>query len=156
MRRQKTKTGPENLLAAKRKLEVIRLRRQGLTLREIGGKIGVSPARVHMILKDELSAINGECRESAEEERNLELGRLDDLHKALWKTIFEGTPEPELKIKAIIAMLKVMERRARLLGLDAPVKAAVAMAPGWEAPTPERLAEIRRTVYGVGSDPQGD
>jgi len=25
-----------------------------------------------------------------------------------------------------------------------------------EAPTPERLAEIRRLVYGVENDPQGD
>jgi len=46
--------------------------------------------------------------------RALELLRLDELLNALWDTAIAGD------LKAVDRVLKVMERRAKLLGLDAP------------------------------------
>jgi predicted transcriptional regulator len=149
-------TGRSTVFTAERRRRAVELRKQGLTLEQIGQRLGVSGVMAHRYIKDSLATLQAQTQDITATERRLELSRLDALHRDLWKTIFEGNSEPELKIKAILAMLKIMERRARLLGLDAPVKAAVAMAPGWEAPTPERLAEVRRLVYGVGPDSEGD
>jgi hypothetical protein len=50
------------------------------------------------------------------EARTVELARLDRLHKAVWQRAISGD------IPAIETVLRLMERRARLLGLDAPVR----------------------------------
>jgi uncharacterized protein YicC (UPF0701 family) len=44
----------------------------------------------------------------------MELDRLDRLQRAAWATAMQGNP------KAILSILKIMERRAKLIGLDAP------------------------------------
>lgn len=51
-----------------------------------------------------------------EEARTAELARLDRLHKAVWTRATQG------ELPAIETALKIMARRARLLGLDQPVR----------------------------------
>ena len=53
--------------------------------------------------------------ERAEEVRDLELQRLDEMTAGLWPQIQAGSPP------AVTAAIRVSERRARLLGLDEPV-----------------------------------
>ena len=48
--------------------------------------------------------------------RDMELERCDSMMAGLWEKINKGDPY------AVIAAIKVMERRSRLLGLDAPTK----------------------------------
>ena len=59
--------------------------------------------------------------ESAEDLRTLEAARLDALQSAVWQLAIDGD------IKATTAVLRIMERRARLLGLDVPSKQQVEM-----------------------------
>jgi hypothetical protein len=48
--------------------------------------------------------------------RNIELQRLQDMHKALWFDALSGDRE------AVVTVLRLMERRAKLLGLDSAAK----------------------------------
>ena len=54
--------------------------------------------------------------ESVEEIRQLELMRLDELHRSIWENALLG------HLPSISSVLKIMERRAKLLGLDEPNK----------------------------------
>src|SRR5262249_7331072 len=67
------------------------------------------------VVLDELAA---EGLHAAGQVRALELSRLDELHRALWPLGLRGD------LQAIDRLLKIAERRARLLGLDAPTKGA--------------------------------
>lgn len=57
-----------------------------------------------------------EQRVGLAELRELEVQRLDRLQRGLWSEAVSGNP------KAIDAVLRIIDRRAKLLGLDAPVK----------------------------------
>ena len=63
-----------------------------------------------------LAEINRQVSESADELRTLEACRLNELLNALWVRAIGGDE------KAIDRVLRIMERRARLLGLDAPTR----------------------------------
>jgi hypothetical protein len=55
-------------------------------------------------------------RESVEELRTVDLMRLDRLQAAVWTKALGGDP------RVVETVLKILERRAKLLGLDAVVK----------------------------------
>jgi hypothetical protein len=94
--------------------ECVRLRRSGLTLDEIAIRVGYSsPASVHYALKRINERIS---REDVEEIRNLESERLDLLQAANWDNAMQGD------VPAGALVLRVMERRAKLLGLDMPIR----------------------------------
>ena len=65
------------------------------------------------------SALKRTLQEPADELRTLELARLDDMAKAIAPHVAAGN------LTAIDRNLKIMERRARLVGLDAPAKTDV-------------------------------
>ncbi|HKJ76511.1 MAG TPA: hypothetical protein VKA64_04830, partial [Gammaproteobacteria bacterium] len=63
-----------------------------------------------------LAEINAKTAEDAEEVKRLELERLDRMLLSLWPKVTNGDPQ------AVEKALKVSERRARLLGIDAPTR----------------------------------
>ena len=58
-------------------------------------------------------------QEAADELRQLECSRLDALQQAWWHRALSG------QVKATQLLIKIMERRAKLLGLDAPARVNV-------------------------------
>ena len=72
--------------------------------------------------------------------RMLELRRLDAMLERVWVLTETGSP------KAIETVLKIMKRRARLMGLDAPhehkVETRNAYDIDWEALTDRQLERI--------------
>lgn len=54
--------------------------------------------------------------EHADEFRTVENAKLDKLHNSYWQAALDGD------IKSAAVVLRIMERRAKLLGLDRPVK----------------------------------
>ena len=60
------------------------------------------------------SALLETIKEPSNALRALEIERLDKLHGALWPVAMKGD------LAAVASILKIAERRARLLGLDAP------------------------------------
>lgn len=153
MRRQANKTGPENLVAAERKREALDLRRQGLTYSAIGERLNISHVMAHKYVKGELDAINSASHELAAMSLEMELQRLDAIHVSLWRTVFPhgdnefSQPLDDNQLRAIDRLLKIQERRAKLLGLDAQTKPAPALLES-EGLTPESLMEVRKAVYG--------
>jgi len=115
---------PRTEIAAERRVQSLELRKRGLSYRAIGRELGISEAQahrdVHKVL-DEFAALE---RESGEKIRRIELMRLDAMVKGLWDGIERGDPS------SVTSALRVSERRARLLGLDAPTKSEVTGADG--------------------------
>jgi len=90
------------------------LRLAGNTYSEIATTAGYSSASsAHRAVKAELDALP---RENAEAVRTMELARLDAMLSALDDKIEAGDT------KAIGTALRIMDRRAKYLGLDGPIK----------------------------------
>ncbi|HUO54841.1 MAG TPA: hypothetical protein VMU18_08880 [Rhodoblastus sp.] len=103
---------------------ILNMRLHGLTFHEIARQLPevgfrrVSVSRVHAIVAKSLRS----CRDQpARELRQLELLRLDQLQAAHYKAAMGGDAA------AISRVLSIMDRRARLLGLDAGPEAAVSL-----------------------------
>lgn len=113
-------TGVRNLSALDRQMQALDLRKSGASFAQIAQALGyATPSGAH---KAVMSAIKKTLREPAEEVRTLELERLDRLQMAAWTKAIKGD------LRAIDAVLRIMKRRAELLGLDAPARINVEMA----------------------------
>jgi len=110
--------------AAERRVRSFDLRKAGASYRAIGRALGISECQAHRDVHVTLDALANEERESAQHIRELELERLDSMLRALWPAVTRGDTS------SISTALRVAERRARLLGLDAPVKQEVTGANG--------------------------
>lgn len=107
-----------------RDLAILNMRLHGLTFHEIARKLPeagfqrVSVSRVYAIVAKNLRS----CREQpARELRQLELLRLDQLQAAHYKAAMGGDAT------AIARVLSIMDRRAKLLGLDAGAEATASL-----------------------------
>lgn len=102
---------PETL---EKELRVVQLRRLGLTFDMIATEVGyANPSGAYKAFRRGVKEI---VVEDIQEIRTVELERLDLAQRAIMAAVAQG------RIPAINTMLRLMERRARLLGLDAPVK----------------------------------
>ena len=110
---------PESVESQKRELEALELREAGLNFRQIGQRLGVSHTWAHKLVKAAMDRIALEVDERAEAVRQLELTRLDRMQLVLWAKASSGS------VAHVDRMLRIMERRARLLGLDAPTKSHI-------------------------------
>lgn len=116
--------------ATEKQAKALELRKAGWTYEAIASAVGYSGntgAR-----KAVESALKKTIQEPADEVRRLEIERLDTLLRGLWDAAIDG------KLFAVDRALRIMERRAALLGLDAPAKQDVTILIKREA---ERLAE---------------
>ena len=100
--------------AAERRVWSLDLRKKGYSYREIGRELGISEAQAHRDVHRMLDHLCEIERDTAEKIRRMEIMRLDSMLRGLWTSVEDGDPQ------AVTASLKVSERRAKLLGLDAP------------------------------------
>jgi len=101
---------------AARRVTIFDLRRGGASLRMIAQRVGVSHETVAKDLAAVLKELNKASLSSADELREMELARLDMAALAIQKSVSAG------HLGAIDRWLRIMERRAKLLGLDKPTK----------------------------------
>lgn len=99
---------------AERENIVFEMRKGGATFEKIGAALGVSTQRAHQLFERKLLEVRTQTSQNAEQLRALEMQRLDDLQSFLWDKAKKGNAT------AIDRVLKIMERRAKLEGLDAP------------------------------------
>ena len=135
----KGKSNPEVFEKEKKVLE---LRRGGLTFDLIADRLGYANASgaqkayeraCSRIVYDDVVAL-----------RNAEMDRLDIAQAAIWNEVLQGT------VSAVMALIKIMERRARLLGLDVPVKTQLEVTH-YDRDTID--AEVARLVAILDSQP---
>lgn len=102
---------PRKPTAARRErmAEALKLRQAGANYRTIGERLGISHTQAANDVADALREVT---REAAEDVRDLELARLDDLF------LIAYTKAKTSDMRAVDTALKVMERRAKYLGLD--------------------------------------
>lgn len=107
--------------------DAVALRLVGLTYRDIGARLGISVSSAYNRVKRELDRVNEKSSEDALALRRLEIERLDRMWARLWPRAFREAPGV---YKAMDGLLSIMERRAKLLGLDAPACHEVSASGG--------------------------
>ncbi|MEU0157945.1 hypothetical protein ABZ154_03630 [Streptomyces sp. NPDC006261] len=146
-----------SLTTAQRDAHAAELRAKGWTYRRIAAELGWKQGAdaynaVQRVLKETV-------REAGEDVRTLELERLDRLEAAANEvlerehvTVSNGRvvslnemplPDDGPVLAAIDRLLKIQERRAKLLGLDAPTKQNISISP-------ERAAALEQLVEELG------
>jgi transposase-like protein len=111
---------------AERDARMFKMRQAGVSVSDIARRFGISPSSVHTAIQRQLQKLNQEALMAYPDILRMELERLDNLQAAIWPLtqhrkvkMDDGTEiqvEPDLK--AIQQVLLIMDRRAKLLGMD--------------------------------------
>jgi len=143
----RSKVKPETL---EKERKVLEYRRGGLTFDLIAERLGYASASgAH---KAYLSACNRIVYEDVVEVRKSEMDRLDIAQAAIWGDLTDTqNVDANTRARLVMALMKIMERRARLLGLDMPTKAQVEVSI-YDRDTID--AEVQRLVAILNSQPQ--
>lgn len=133
---RESKTSPRRLRTAERRAQALKLRAAGMKYPDIAAQLGYASRGA--AAQDVQRALLENVGEPAAELRALEVERLDMLWQTAMRVLagkhptvsngrvvmIDGTPVPDVGpvLAAIDRLLKIQERRARLLGLDSPTK----------------------------------
>jgi len=111
---------------AERDVRIFKMRQAGVAVHEIARRMNMSSQSVNQAIRRQLEKLNREALMAYPEVLRMELERLDALQQALWPLtqhrkvkLDDGTEmsvEPD--VKAIQQVLAIMDRRAKLLGMD--------------------------------------
>jgi len=104
--------------AADRRSRVYAMKLGGLSFHEIGEKLNVSKQAAYAAFWQVMREVNALTNGNAAEARKLEVERCDALLAGLWERARLGSHD------AANACVRILDRRARYLGLDAPIKTA--------------------------------
>ena len=136
---------------AERDLRIFKMRQAGIPIAEIARRFNVGSTTVSASIRRQLGKLNQEALLAYPEVLQMELERLDALQSAIWpmtqhrkQRLDDGTEvsiEPD--IKAVSTVLSILDRRAKLLGMEqtnvnvqmdvrdtSPIRAILAGAPG--------------------------
>jgi len=113
-----SKTSARVTKAEELRQAALSLRRGGATFAGIATTLNIPKSTAHKAVSTAIATLREENRELALELMTLEANRLDAMQMGIWPDAVSGD------IPSIHAVLKIMERRAKLLGLDAPTKVA--------------------------------
>ena len=117
-----TRTTPRTLAERDKAAQALALRKTGATYEQIAAHLGYSSRQ--SANRAVLRLLAAHEAENVADLRTLENMRLDDLLFAVYKAALGGD------LGAIDRALRIMERRAKLLGLDAPVKQEISGTDG--------------------------
>lgn len=111
---------------AERDSRMLKMRQAGMNIADIAKRFGISTAAAEKAIHRQLEKLNRESMLAYPEVLRMELERLDSLQASIWPLtqhrkirLDDGTEaqvEPDLK--AIQQVLLIMDRRAKLLGMD--------------------------------------
>jgi len=140
MNRGESKHSPRRIESIENQAKALEYRKMGLSYAQIADKLGMNSPQAAWNCVD--SAMSRVVRESAEQVRGLELERLDAMFIPVYGNALRGD------LMAMTGALAIMNRRARLLGLDAPVKQAQTTVAGDDAPA------MTPTILMIGGVPE--
>jgi hypothetical protein len=156
-----------------RDAQAVVLRARGIPHRQIAKQLGWnSPASAVNAIN---RALQDTYREKLDDARRIEEDKLDDLTRIVWREISRphfvastttgkvvvhpGTGEPmadsEAVLRGVDRLIKIAERRAKLRGLDAPVRAKVEVHDGLDAEIEHLVAELAAPGSGGETSPPG-
>ncbi len=110
------KAAADEIAIAQQRLEAIEMRSSGYTFQQIGQRLVPprSTAYAFKLFNDAMDELRAETLERAEQVRSTELLRLDAMMIEPFKAAQKGN------LQSIATVLKIMERRAALVGADVP------------------------------------
>ena len=141
-KRVRNATRADALAARVRADQALALRLEGRSFREIGAALHCDGATAYRDIARALDELCADNKESAKAMRDLEAQRLDAIFAALWPRVLAG------ELPATDRVLSVMARRARMYGLDEPVRITATPPDGgaFEFRLPENWGHIQRPV----------
>jgi orotate phosphoribosyltransferase-like protein len=111
----------------------LHLRRGGLTFDEIAAELAIDVKKARRLCSDAMEDARAQVAETAKELQALEVSRLDSMLNSIWDSAMRGN------LAVIDRVIKIMERRAKMLGLDAQERL--------DSLTPEEIAmEAQRAI----------
>jgi len=144
------KTSAAKVRSMERQVKALELRRSGMSYHEIAAALGIGKSQAQRYVQAGLASAREQVAAEASDLRAEEVSRLDGMLRGLWPDARKG------HLGAVEKVLKIMERRAKLLGLDAPVR----LAHGGDGDAPpiksENIhamsdADLERIAAGSGS-----
>jgi hypothetical protein len=121
--RRSAKAAREQREAARQERQTanLKMRLEGHDFQTIADTLGYgSRQHANQDYHRALDAVAAENEQTVDTARRVELARLDKLQTLAWQ--HTGFPEPTVALKAIETVLKISAHRARMMGLDQPVK----------------------------------
>lgn len=134
----RSKTSATTVRGVKNREAALDLRRAGWSFERIGEKLGITRQAAHKLVTGAMESARAQIAASTDELRMEEVSRLDGLLEKLWPKARKADAQ------AVDRVLKIMERRAKLLGLDAPIRTAL---QGGGEDAPPIVSEARVTFY---------
>lgn len=161
------KTGSRGVCDAERVAIALHLRRDGLTFDAVAAHPGPDGKALYSSRQAAARAVARELRrlpaEEADTLRAVELLRLDELHRQVWPQVGDGDPitcpsceavaDRAPNLHAATTVLRIMERRARLCGLDASDENDARMVAVAEQQVAIVAAALRTAIERAGIDP---
>lgn len=117
-------TSPKQIELQKKRAQALELRERGCGYQQISDAMNISLSSAFEYVTHAMMQITAE---KAETVRDLELRRLDAMQASIYPQAIAGD------LQAQAGMDRIMNRRARLLGLDAPTKTAITDPEGKES-----------------------
>lgn len=99
----------QRIKSAEDSVAIVRLRADGMAIDDIATHLGLHPSTVGRLLK---KALDRYIAPEVAQLRSLEAVKLDEVEEAVWEKAMKGN------LPAIDRVIRVMERRAKLFGLD--------------------------------------
>jgi hypothetical protein len=137
------KASAKNTTRIEHEQKAIKLRMGGATYGEIGKQLGITGAGAHKMVMRVLARDAAQTAEDAPEVLRVELMRLDRMQLGLWQQAKAGNQG------AVDRVLRIMDRRSKYLGLDAPERREITGSDGgpieyadYRAALEQRLALI--------------
>lgn len=124
-------------------VQASQLRAAGATFREVGEALGIDPTWARTLV---LRALEAAKYEAADLMRVQEGQRLDRMQRSVWRDAVNGD------IAAVNTVLRIMDRRARLFGLDSPVKVDATVSVGPIDEDLERIDKMLEAGDGRGEE----
>lgn len=122
----------DKALVTARQAKAVALRLSGLSYEQVATEVGYydrGAARLAV-----MTALKNVQAQNVEELRELEGARLDRLQAAVWRQAMQGD------VQSVRAVIRISERRSKLLGLDAPLKVE------WTGEVDAQLGELRAAM----------
>lgn len=133
---------------AQRDAKIYQLAVAGRTEREIAGVVGLSPARVHAIVAEEIGRRVGPPAEEYAQRRDVELAEL-------WRRVFTAmvsTEDADGRLKAVDRLVRINESRRKLRGADAGETLTVSLERRLEDETAAVTDAVLAAMRAVGID----
>lgn len=111
-----------------RRARAVSLRVAGFSYRQIATEMGIDLHDAHDLVRRELEDTTDVTRHQIREERQIEFTRLEKIINRCWTKAFPADLKVATDYDAIRTILRAMERKAKLLGLEAPQKHQVDLA----------------------------